>query len=291
MAPVTSPVRFGLLLSAEGSAARVPDVARRAEDGGYSTLLVPDHFDDQPAPLLALAAAAATTSTLRLGTLVLNQLVRPAALLGKELATLDELSGGRLEVGLGAGWHEPDAVAVGGRLDGPGERIASLGRLIERLIALWAGDAAGPGGPVIRPRPVQRPHPPLVLPLTGPRMTRLAARVASTVEIMGRTISEDEVRTRVQRLAAAAGDRFASIELAKTVAVCGRSMEDAEPRDVAARVASAGGPALPSVLVGDMGEVCDEIARRREALGISYWIVPEAAMALFTPVIAAVRSS
>src|ERR1700674_4357736 len=117
--------RFAAQLSKapDGTAASWAEQARKAEDIGYSTLLMPDHFGDQLAPVPALMAAAAATSELRVGTLVFDNAYRPPLVLAKEAATLDLLSGGRLELGLGAGWMRTDYEESGIAYDEPGVRV------------------------------------------------------------------------------------------------------------------------------------------------------------------------
>ena len=122
--------RFGVQTSRGRSAAEWAEKARKIESLGYSTLFIPDHFDDQLAPMPAMMAAADATTTLRVGSLVLDNDYKHPLVLAKEAATLDLLSGGRLELGLGAGWMETDYVASGIPYDRPGVRIS---RFIEGL--------------------------------------------------------------------------------------------------------------------------------------------------------------
>ena len=107
------PFRFGVQLSAADSGARWRATARKIEDLGYSTLFVPDHFDGQFGPLVALTVAAEATSTLRVGSLVFGNDYRHPIVLAKEVATLDLLSEGRFEFGLGAGWLSSDYQLAG----------------------------------------------------------------------------------------------------------------------------------------------------------------------------------
>ena len=107
------PFRFGVMAAKARSASEWTATAKKSEDLGYSALLMPDHFGDQLSPVPALAAAAAVTSTLRVGTLVFANDFRHPAALAKETATLDLLSDGRLEVGVGAGWMTEDYAWTG----------------------------------------------------------------------------------------------------------------------------------------------------------------------------------
>src|SRR5271167_4301142 len=117
-----APFRFAVQMSkaADGPAWR--EVAGKIEDLGYSTLYVPDHFDDQFGPLVALTVAAEATSSLKVGSLVLGNDYRHPVVLAKEIATLDLLSSGRVEFGLGAGWKRSDYDEAGIAYDPPGGR-------------------------------------------------------------------------------------------------------------------------------------------------------------------------
>ncbi len=166
----------------------VVDWATRAEQLGFDSLWLADHlFWDTskyggPAepgasfdPLPALAALARHTAHVRLGTLVLNGPLRPATVLAKALATLDVISGGRLTVGVGAGWYEPEFAAAGIAFHAPRRRLADLADAIEVLRRTWSPDQAPP----CLPPPVQRPHPPIwVGGKGGPRLLDLIARHA-----------------------------------------------------------------------------------------------------------------
>ena len=200
--------RFGVIGESTGTATALVDRARHAEDLGYSTFLLRDHFVGEPfghqlAPLIALTAAATATTTIRLGTLVLANDNRHPVMLAKEAATLDVVSGGRLELGLGAGWLRSEYEAAGIPFDAPGERVRRLGESIHLLKSLFDGSPVTFDGLHYRvtgldsfPRPVQRPRPPLLVGAGSPRMLRLAGREADIVGILPKalptgTISED----------------------------------------------------------------------------------------------------
>src|ERR1700761_7408239 len=131
------PFRFGLQLSNAATPGAWRDRARRAEDLGYATLFMPDHFEDQYGPLVALTVAAEATTTLRVGSLVFGNDYRHPVVLAKEMATLDLFSEGRVEVGLGAGWMTSDYVESGLVLDPPGVRVDRLAESLAVLKALW----------------------------------------------------------------------------------------------------------------------------------------------------------
>ena len=178
--------RFAAQLSKgpDETASSWADQARKAEDLGYSALLVPDHFGDQLAPVPALMAAADATSELRIGTLVFDNDYRHPVVLAKEAATLDFLSGGRLELGLGAGWMRTDYEESGIAYDPPGLRVDRFAEGVAVIAGLLESDGpfsfSGKHYTVtehhLRPRPVQRPRPPLILGGGGRRVLTIAGR-------------------------------------------------------------------------------------------------------------------
>src|SRR5690606_17734362 len=133
--------RFGIQLHSATSAAHWAEQARKAEDLGYSTLFMPDHFGDQLAPVPALQAAADATTTLKVGSLVFDNDYKHPVVLAKEAATLDVLSGGRLELGIGAGWMKSDYDQSGIPMDPPGTRVS---RMEEGIAVLKGCFADGP---------------------------------------------------------------------------------------------------------------------------------------------------
>jgi alkanesulfonate monooxygenase SsuD/methylene tetrahydromethanopterin reductase-like flavin-dependent oxidoreductase (luciferase family) len=134
------PFRFGLQVGRASSASAWRDLAVQAEDAGFDVLLMPDHFGDQFSPFVGLAAAAAATSTVRLGTLVIDNDFRHPLVLAKEAATLDVISGGRLELGLGAGWDGSDYSETGIPFDEPTRRVARLEEAIAVLKGAFGGE-------------------------------------------------------------------------------------------------------------------------------------------------------
>ncbi|MGH9154673.1 MAG: TIGR03621 family F420-dependent LLM class oxidoreductase [Acidimicrobiales bacterium] len=307
--PHAKPFRFGVQAkrAADGRAWR--DQARAVEALGYSTLWVPDHLGDQWGPLVGLTAAAAATSTLRVGALVFDNDFRHPAVLAKELATLDLVSDGRLEAGIGAGWLRTDYEAHGLAYDAPGTRIERMAEAVAVMKALWSDDGptsfAGrhyilrdaPG----RPAPVQRPHPPVLVGGGGRRVLSVAAREADIVgfnanlaagvvgpEVAGTALAScfDD---RVAWVRSEAGDRFDALELHCNVFVC---MVGADPRASAEALAPAFGVSatdaldVPLVIVGSVDHICDLLQQRRERFGFTYWVVPAASAEAFAPVVA-----
>jgi probable F420-dependent oxidoreductase len=296
--PHAHPFRFAAQLSTTpGVTARSwADQARRAEDLGYSALLMPDHFGDQLAPVPALAAVAAATTTLRMGSLVFGNDYRHPAVLAKEAATLDVLSEGRFELSLGAGWMRTDYDQAGITYDTPRIRVERFEEAVQIIQGLLHAD--GPfsfEGSYYRiseldllPRPVQRPGPPLIIGGGGKRVLSFAARHADIVSInvnlregtggpeTAPNASPERTREKVAWVREAAGDRFEALELN---ALIGFVMITDEATSVAEAMAPHFGisPAdalhIPLALLGTLDEMAAELEWRREEYGISYWSV------------------
>src|SRR6478672_8692661 len=170
MTPAPRPFRFGVQASSAADAKAWVDLAQQVEALGYSTLTMPDHFGDQLAPVPALMAAASVTTTLRVGALVWDNDYKHPVVLAKELATMDLLSEGRLEIGLGAGWMISDYEQAGMPYDPAPVRID---RFVEGLEIIrrsmggekfsFAGTHYRIDGYAGRPLPVQRPCPPILV--------------------------------------------------------------------------------------------------------------------------------
>lgn len=307
--------RFGVIGEDIGTCEQLVAEARRAEALGYSTLLLRDHFVSEPygeqlAPMVALMAAAAATSTLRVGTLVLDNDYRHPVLLAKEAASLDVLSGGRFELGLGAGWLRDEYERAGLPFDPAGVRVDRLEESIQLLKRLLSGSPATVRGSHYKvdglatfPRPAQRPHPPILVGAGGRRMLGIAGRHADVVNILPKalpdgTISDDlserspaAIGRKVEWVREAAGERFAGLELGLVASVA--AGEDG--RDQAERLAvrrgwgaAAAGQVLemPSVLAGPPERIADQLQARRERLGLSYYVVSSASMEAAAPVVA-----
>jgi len=298
------------MCSHAASAADFREKARNAEALGYSTLFVPDHFIDHPlAPMPAMATAAAVTDTLRIGSLVLGNDYKHPVVLAREAATLDLLSDGRLEVGLGAGWMTADYEKAGLELDRPGVRIDRLEESVAILKGLMADQPCTFHGKHYtvtdldgQPKPVQQPHPPFIIGGGGPKILGLGAREADIVGINanlrgGVAISDDTARSmtgvatdeKLARLRAAAGDRFDELEIQSFV---GFTNFTDDRRALAEMMASAFGVApeealeIPVVLAGTLEEMIDDVYTRRERWGMSYVVVGVDVMEQFAPAVA-----
>ncbi len=187
------------------------ETARRAESIGYDAVLIPDHLIAQLSPVPAMATIAAATTRLRIGTFVLNNDLRHPAVLAQDLASLDVLSGGRLDIAIGAGWRKEEYDAIGLAFDDGPTRVARLAESIAVLKGCFADDPftfAGEHYTITdydaQPKPVQRPHPPLMIGGGGRRILTLAGREADVVGLAPRTLREQRTDPRSITLAATA---------------------------------------------------------------------------------------
>ena len=303
--------RFAAQLSKapDGSARSWAEQARRAEDLGYSTLLMPDHFGDQLAPVPALAAVAAATTTLRMGSLVFGNDYRHPFVLAKEAATLDLLSDGRFEMSLGAGWMRTDYDEAGLTYDHPAVRVARFEEAVKVVQGLLRTD--GPFnfhgehyevlGHTLTPRPVQQPGPPLIIGGGGKRVLSFAARHADIVSINvnlreGTGGAGDGRRRHARahpgegRLGEGGGGR--PLRRARAQLPHRLRHGDRRRQGLAAQMAPAFGidPAdalhVPLALAGTLEEMTEELEWRRAEYGISYWSIESDTWETLGPVVA-----
>jgi len=204
------------------------ELARRAESMGFHSLVIPDHLIPQLSPVPAMATIAAATTTLRIGTFVLNNDLRHPAVLAQDLASLDVLSEGRLDIAMGSGWNQPEYAAIGLAFESVATRGARLAEAIAVLKGCF-GDGpfsfAGEHYTITDydagPKPVQRPHPPLLIGGGGRRTLSLAAREANIIglapRILGeqrsdpRSITFEATAEKIAWVREAAGERFADL--------------------------------------------------------------------------------
>ena len=308
---MTHPFRFGVITShaSDGPAWRAR--ARRAEALGYSSLLMPDHFQDQWEPVVALAVAAAATERLHVGTLVFDNDYRHPAMLAKSIATLDLATGGRVEFGLGAGWKRSDYDETGMPYDPPGVRIDRMIESLAIMRALWASAEpvhfAGAHytitGAVGTPRPHSRRGPKVCIGAGGKRMLSFAAREADIVAVnatmtagaldasVAATASPAAFDEKISwvRAAATAAGRVDEIELQCHCPLVTLTDDRASLLDALAPAfgcPSADAADIPLTMVGTIDEMCEAIVRRRDRWGFTYTIVPDDAMETFAPVVA-----
>jgi probable F420-dependent oxidoreductase len=255
-----------------------------------------------------MTAAAAATTTLRIGTHTLGNDYRHPAVLAKELATIDQLSGGRVEVGIGAGWFRADYDALGIPMESAGIRIERLAEAVEIFTRACAGERFSFAGRhyqlsdfELSPLPRQRPHPPIMIGGGRPRILSLAARMADVVGLNfslhlgsldrgdGSSGTREATRAQIDLIRDVAGDRFEQIELCMGVHhVANRSGADAS----VAALASVQGLTpqqvreCPHFLFGETAELIEQLERLREEFGVSYIAIPCEAVTLMEPVVA-----
>jgi probable F420-dependent oxidoreductase len=289
------PFRFGVQLSTARSGAEWAELARKAEDLGYSTLFVPDHFDDQLAPVPALMAAADATTTLRVGPLVLDNDYKHPVVMAKEAATIDVLSGGRLELGVGAGWMASDYATSGIPMDPPAVRVDRFAEGLAVLKGLFGEGSFSFEGEHYRiaeldgrPTPVQQPHPPLLIGAGGRRMLELAAREADIVGVnpqikAGRITTEaarDGVAAVTDRkldwIKAAAGDRYQDIEVNLLIFACVVTDDRQTTIDAMAPMFGLSPDEVgsyPYAWIGSVDHICESLLAGRERWDASYLVV------------------
>lgn len=303
------PFRFGVIARRAGSWSEWADKARKVEDLGFSVMAVPDHLTDMLAPMPAVVSAAAATRTLRVGTAVLNNDLRHPVLVAREAATADVLTGGRLELGLGAGHMKSEYDEAGLTFD-PGptrvERLAEAVAIIRRLLdgerVTFSGRHYQVTSHAVHPRPVQQPHPPLFIGGNAASVLALAAREADIIGLTGiafrrggavldvsawRAASVD-AQMRVMR--EAAGDRHGRLEVNALV----QRVVVTDDRRKAADELSGRWPQLspeeilatPYALIGSVDEMVDDLHARRERWGISYYLIHEPNLHDLAPVVA-----
>jgi probable F420-dependent oxidoreductase len=303
------PFRFGVNVVTAGSRAEWVEKARKLEDLGYSTLTVPDHLTQVIAPVPAMVAAANATKTLRVGTGVLNNDFRHPVLVAREAAAVDLLTDGRLQLGLGAGYVKSEYDQAGLTYDLGGARVERLSEAVTIIKRLFSGDPVTFHGRhyrvtdhTIHPRPVQRPHPPILIGGNGPRLLTLAAKEADIIGLTGITFRRggtepdfDGCKTagvdeRLKLIRDAAGDRYERLELnalVQRVVVTKdrrRAAEDLPDRwkqlDVSERLET------PYLLIGTVDQMVDDLRARRQRWGISYYMIHEPYLDALAPVVA-----
>ncbi|MFZ6004019.1 MAG: LLM class F420-dependent oxidoreductase [Actinomycetota bacterium] len=302
------PFRFGIQCRGPADPQGWPALARKVEDLGWSTLTVADHLDDQLAPIPALMSAAAATTTLRVGTMVLANDYRHPVVVAKEAATLDVLTGGRFELGIGAGWMTSDYESAGIPLERAGLRIDRLSEALTVLRGLWADGSFSFEGDHYRisdldgtPQPLTPGGPRIVIGGGGERVLRLAAQtadvIAVNVNLRAGVIDErafpdgtpESTDRKIAWIRDAAGERFEAIELQARVHL---AMVTDDRDRVIEELAPAFGltpdeaAATPHALVGSVEQICDQLVERRERWGISYLGMSADQLEPFAPVIA-----
>ncbi|HEX6777095.1 MAG TPA: TIGR03621 family F420-dependent LLM class oxidoreductase [Ktedonobacterales bacterium] len=305
----TRPFRFGMAAGSAPTGEAWATLARRAEDSGYATFLLADHFVNEFPPIAALMAAADAASKIRIGSFVFDNDFRHPALVAKEAATLDLLSGGRFEFGIGAGWHRPEYEQVGLPFEPAGVRIGRLTEALSIIKQFFTQESVTFAGAHYRvtelqafPKPVQRPYPPIFIGGGGKKVLTLAGQEADivglhlkvnadgTVDLSERT--EEGLAQKAAWVRQAAGERFASIELSLLlggVVITDDRQQAAEQRARERNlpgVTAAYMLANPYLLIGNVDQIVEQLQQRRERFGISYFVVGEEYMEAMAPVVA-----
>lgn len=303
--------RFGIQVSKASSAQDWAELARRAEGAGYDVLTMPDHFTDQLAPMPALMAAASATTTLRVGALVFDNDYKHPLVLAKELATMDVLSDGRTEIGLGAGWMISDYEEAGIPYDSPKVRID---RFVEGLAVIkgvmrqgpfsFSGDHYTITNYEGHPKPVQQPLPPILIGGGGKRVLTFAAREADIIGINGTltagvvgpealsTMTAESVDEKVDIVAEAAraAGRLADIEMnIRTFFVKVTDDRDKTVDGISQMfgVSREMIDSSPFALIGSVESCIEQLLERREKWGFSYTIVGGENIDECAPIVAA----
>ena len=304
--------RFGIQLVTAPDGAAWAEQARKAEDLGYSTLFMPDHFGDQLAPCPPLMAAADATTDLKVGALVFDNDYKHPVVLAKELATIDVLSGGRVEVGLGAGWMNTDYEQSGIPMDAPGLRVS---RMEEGIAVLKGCFSPGPFSFEGKhytitdydamPKPVQSP-PPFLIGGGAKRVLSIAAREAQIVGInpsihsgqvdaaAAQNGAAPETDQKVAWVKEAAGDRYDDLEI-NLLQFAGIITDDA--KGTAEMMAPLFGlppeelDTYPHACIGSVDEIAESLQARRERWDASYIVFQGDIMEAMGPVIAKLRGT
>ena len=292
------PFRFGVNMITFDTGEAFRRRCRRAEELAYDVIHVPDHLG-MCAPFGALAAAAAVTERPRLGTFVLNAGLWSPALLAREVATTDQLTDGRLEVGLGAGYVKAEHDRAGMPWGTPGERVDRLEHTVGELARLLAD-------PEHTPQPRQETVP-LLIGGNGDRVLRLAARKASVAAFTGarqargeplgtlKLSTPDELESRTAAFRSFAAGRSEPYELNYLVQYV--AVTD-DPRAALRELPPYGGDMTeeqllghPALLLGSVKEIARRVRAHRERFGFSYWTVLDPHMEAFAPVVEELKGS
>jgi probable F420-dependent oxidoreductase len=304
--------RFGIQLSNATSGADWAAQARQAEDLGFDTLFMPDHFGDQLAPVPALMAVADATTELKIGALVFDNDYKHPVVLAKELATIDVLSSGRLEVGLGAGWMKSDYDQSGIPMDAPGVRVSRMEEGIAVIKGCFApgpfsfaGDHYTIDGYDGLPKPAQSP-PPFLIGGGAKRVLSIAAREAQIVGInpsihsgqvdaaAAQNGAAGETDQKLQWVKDAAGDGYADLEI--NLLQYAAIVTD-DRKGTAEMMAPLFGlppeelDTYPHACIGTIGEIAESLQARRERWDASYIVFQGDTMEPMAPLVAKLRGT
>jgi probable F420-dependent oxidoreductase, MSMEG_2516 family len=307
------PFRFAVELGASLPGRSFADSARELEGLGYSTAFVPDHFDEGLGPITGMTVAAVATTTLTVGSLVLDCDFRHPAVLARELASIDLVSEGRLEVGIGAGWKRLDYDRSGIPMDAPGTRVSRMIEHAKVLKGLFAeGSFSFVGEHYVitdldgTPAPYRPGGPPFLIAGGARRVLRFAGEVADIVGVNASIHSgevdaaaaqdslADKFDEKVGWVREGAGDRFDALEINAWIAFASVTDDgDAVAESLAPlyQTDAASVRSSPLTIIGSVEEIAEELQRRRERWGYSYFVLPLPEAVAFAPVVAALAGS
>lgn len=305
------PFRFGIQASSQPDRAGWVNLAKRTEANGFDVLAMPDHFTDQLAPVPALMTAADATTTLRVGALVWDNDYKHPVVLAKELATMDVLSDGRLELGIGAGWMISDYEQSGIAYDRPGVRIDRFIEGLDVIRGCMAAESFSYSGKYYTitnynglPKPIQTPRPPILIGGGGKRVLTYAAQHADIIGINATltagavgpellaTMTAAAVDDKVDIVRDAVGSRINNIEMnirAFMVNVTDDAQGSIERLARGMHVETSMIAETPFALMGPPSKLIEDLLARRERWGFSYIIVGGEDIDSFAPVVAALR--
>lgn len=303
--------RFGIQLSLPLEGLSWAQSAQKAEALGYSTLMMPDHFGDQLAPIPALMAAADATTELNVGALVFDNDYKHPLVMAKEIASIDLLSEGRVEFGLGSGWMKSDYDESGIPYDAPKVRVERFFEGVQIIKGLW-GDSPfsfdGEHYSISSHNGLPKPHrpggPPLLIGGGAPRMLRFAGEHADIVGInpsihsgsidaeAARDAAVDRFEQKIGWVKEGAGDRFDDLELNVLVFMASVTNDAQGTADMMAPIFDVTPEQVlrtPSAVIGTIDEICDELEARRDAWGVSYYVFQADAIDSMAPVVERMR--
>jgi len=279
--------RFGVVTRGHASRAAWITLAQRVEELGYSSLLIPDVLGTQLAAMTALAVAATATTTLRVGSYVFVNDYRHPALLAREIATLDQLSDGRVELGLGAGNWPNDYQQLGIPFDKAGTRVSRFAEGLSIIKEFFTSETVNFSGKYYTitklrslPRPVQQPHPPILIGSAGRRMLTLAAREADIIMPVAVDPTDASLEEKIGWIREAAGERFDHLELGTNAF----GIELTDSPVTAAPLIQGGIPVQSRPMTTE--QAVAYLVEQRERLGISYIQMQERQVENFAPVVA-----
>ncbi len=283
--------------------------AQHVEASGYHTLVMPDHFGPRLALAPALVLAAEATSRLRVGSLVYDNDFRHPAVLAQEVASIDLLTDGRFEFGLGAGWLKSEYDAAGIPFEPGATRVERMAEALEIIKALFNGTPVTFEGRYYRltgltgsPKPKQQPHPPILVGGGGRRLLTVAGQMADVISIMPRSrrdgsgledadASAEAFERKLAWIRDGAGDRFSRIELStlvQSVVITDHPLDAAKPLAKEYGVEAEEVLETPLVLIGSVDQIAETLERRRDRFGLSYITVFEKDLESLAKVIARV---